>query len=143
MAISDSFARLANGSQRPNVVCPQLKSGLSMKDVALSWENPTPQSFFNSNCFADPGDQNPGNAPRYFSGLRVNGIHNFDTNIYKSFVLKEGMKIEVRAEIFNFLNHPRFAAPNTAFEGTGFGTITSDAAGYLPRYFQFGMRFEF
>jgi hypothetical protein len=143
MAISDSFARLANGSQRPNVICPQLKSGLSMKEVALSWENPTPLSFFNSNCFADPGDQNPGNAPRYFSGLRVNGIHNFDTNIYKSFVLKEGMKLEVRAEIFNFLNHPRFAAPNTTFEGTGFGTITSDAAGYLPRYFQFGVRFEF
>ena len=143
MAISDSFARLANGSQRPNVVCPQLKSGLSMKEVALSWESATPLSFFNSNCFADPGDQNPGNAPRYFSGLRVNGIHNFDTNLYKSFVPKEGMKVEVRAEIFNIMNHPRFAAPNTAFEETGFGTITSDAAGYLPRYFQFGLRFEF
>jgi hypothetical protein len=41
------------------------------------------------------------------------------------------------------MNHPRFAAPNTAFEETGFGTIASDAAGYLPRYFQFGLRFEF
>jgi hypothetical protein len=143
MAISDAFARLANGSQRPSVVCSQLKSGLSMKDVALSWENATPLSFFNSNCFADPGDQNPGNAPRYFSGLRVNGIHDFDTNLYKSFVPKEGMKLEVRGEIFNLMNHPRFAAPNTAFEETGFGTITSDAAGYLPRYFQFGLRFEF
>jgi hypothetical protein len=143
MAISDAFARLANGGQRPNVVCPQLKSGLSMKAVALSWQDPTPLSFFNSSCFADPGDQNPGNAPRYFSALRVNGIHNFDTNIYKTFVPKEGMKLEVRAEIFNFLNHPRFAAPNTTFEGTGFGTISSDANGYLPRYFQFGLRFEF
>jgi len=143
MAISDSFARLANGSQRPEVVCSQLKSGYSMKAVALSWEDATPLSFFNSNCFADPGDQNPGNAPRYFSGLRVNGIHNFDTNFYKSFVPKEGMKIEVRGEVFNLMNHPRFAAPNTAFEGTGFGTITADANGYLPRYFQFGLRFEF
>ncbi|HZW91550.1 MAG TPA: carboxypeptidase regulatory-like domain-containing protein [Candidatus Eremiobacteraceae bacterium] len=143
MAISDSLARLANGSQRPNVVCSQLKSGYSLKAVALSWQNATPLSFFNSNCFADPGDQNPGNAPRYFSGLRVNGIHNFDTNLNKSFVPKEGMKIELRAEIFNFFNHPRFAAPNTAFEQTGFGTITGDANGYLPRYFQFGLRFEF
>ncbi len=143
MAISDALGRLANGSQRPNVICSRLKSGTSMKAVAMSWQNPTPLSFFNSDCFADPGDQNPGNAPRYFSGLRVNGIHNFDTNIYKSFVPKEGMKIEVRGEVFNFLNHPRFAAPSTAFEQTGFGTITSDAAGYLPRYFQFGLRFEF
>jgi hypothetical protein len=49
----------------------------------------------------------------------------------------------VRAEIFNLLNHPRFAPPATAFEGFGFGTITADATGYLPRYFQFGARFEF
>jgi hypothetical protein len=143
MAISDNFGRLTNGTQRPDVVCSQLKSGFSMKAVALTWQNATPLSFFNSNCFADPGDQNPGNAPRYFPGLRVNGIHNFDTNLNKSFVPKEGMKIEVRAEIFNLMNHPRFAAPNTAFEQNGFGTITSDAAGYLPRYFQFGLRFEF
>jgi len=143
MAISDALGRLANGSQRPNVICSQLKSGSSMKAVALSWQEPTPLSFFNSSCFADPGDQVPGNAPRYFPGLRVNGIHNFDTNLYKSFVPKEGMKIEVRGEVFNFLNHPRFAAPSTAFEQAGFGTITSDAAGYLPRYFQFGLRFEF
>ncbi len=143
MAISDSFGRLANGSQRPDVLCSQLKSGYSMKDVALSWESASPLSFFNSNCFADPGDQNPGNAPRYFPGLRVNGIHNIDSNLSKSFVPKEGTKLEVRAEIFNLFNHPRFAAPNTAFEESGFGTITSDAAGYLPRYFQFGLRFEF
>jgi hypothetical protein len=143
MAISDAFGRLANGTQRPNVVCSQLKSGSSMRDVALSWESATPLSYFNSSCFADPGDQNPGNAPRYFPGLRVDGIHNVDLNLYKSFEPKEGMKLEVRAEIFNLANHPRFAAPNTAFAETGFGTITSDAAGYLPRYFQFGLRFEF
>ena len=152
MAISDSFGRLANGTQRPNVVCSQLKSGLSMKDVALnSQQNATAETaglppvaaFFNPNCFADPGDQNPGNAPRYFPGLRVNGIHNVDLNLYKSFEPKEGMKLEVRAEIFNLANHPRFAAPDTGFGDSTFGTITSDAAGYLPRYFQFGLRFEF
>jgi hypothetical protein len=64
-------------------------------------------------------------------------------NLYKSFVPKEGMKIDLRAEIFNVANHPRFAAPNTAFGGEAFGTISSDAAGYLPRYFQFGLLFEF
>jgi hypothetical protein len=143
LAISDSFGRLANGTQRPDVICSQLKSGYSMKEVALSWQSATPLSFFNSNCFADPGDQNPGNAPRYFPGLRVNGIHNIDSNLSKSFVPKEGTRLEFRAEIFNLFNHPRFAAPNTAFEETGFGTITSDAVGYLPRYFQFGLRFEF
>ena len=100
-------------------------------------------SFFNQNCFADPGDQNPGNAPRYFSNLRVNGIHNMDLNLYKSFVPKEGMKLDVRAEIFNFTNHPRFAQPNSYLGAPAFGTISSSAGGFLPRYFQFGLRFEF
>lgn len=149
VAISMATPRLANGSQRPNVVCSQLKSGHSMNAVAMSWQSATPLSFFNSNCFADPGDQNPGNAPRYFSGLRVAGIHNLDLNLYKSFVPKEGMKLEVRAEMFNFTNHPRFGfgnyspPPNLAFGDSQFGLITNDASGYTPRYFQFGLRFEF
>jgi hypothetical protein len=152
LAIGMSNPRLANGSQRPNVICSQLHTGLSMRDVAMNWypnsvaeaaNNAPSASFINPNCLADPGDQNPGNAPRYFSGLRVNGIHNFDMNLYKSFVPKEGMKIDLRAEAFNLFNHPRFAQPDNAFGDTGFGAITSSAPGYLPRYFQFGLRFEF
>jgi hypothetical protein len=161
MAIGMANARLANGSQRPDVVCSQLKSGTSMHDVALNWEAnstaisnnlPPVNTFLNANCFADPGDQIPGNAPRYFSGLRVDGIHNADLNLYKSFVPKEGMRLEVRAEVFNFTNHPRFGQPNSAV-GSGpaggsdanpfFGTISGDALGETPRFFQFGLRFEF
>ena len=157
MAIGMATARLANGTQRPEVVCSQLKSGTSMHDVALNWEAnstaisnglPPVNSFFNANCFADPGDQIPGNGPRYFSGLRVDGIHNADLNLYKSFVPKEGMRLEVRAEMFNFTNHPRFGQPNSAVGGSGqanpfFGTISGGAIGEAPRFFQFGVRFEF
>ena len=143
ITIPDGIGALAGGNQRPNVICSNLKSGYSMKQVAMSWQNDNPLSFFNSNCFAHPGDQIPGDAPRYFSGLRVNGIHNFDANFSKSFVPKEGTRIEVRAEMFNLFNHPRFASPNNTFLQEGFGQITSDASGYLPRYFQFGVRFEF
>jgi hypothetical protein len=147
MALSMANARLANGTQRPQVVCSQLKTGTSMHDVALDWANvgvaTNPATFLNANCFADPGDQVPGNAPRYFPGLRVDGIHNVDMNIYKSFVPKEGMRIEVRAEMFNFANHPRFGQPNSAVGDPFFGTITSDAPGENPRSFQFGLRFEF
>jgi hypothetical protein len=147
MAIGMSTARLASGNQRPDVVCSQLKTGTSMHTVALDWENVgnvanTP-TFLNANCFADPGDQNPGNAPRYFSGLRVDGIHNMDVNLFKSFVPKEGTRLELRAEIFNALNHPRFGQPNSAVGDPFFGTITSDAPGETARFFQFGLRFEF
>jgi len=146
MALAMANARLANGTQRPEVLCPQLKSGVSMHAVALQWQNVgltnTP-SYFNGNCFGDPGDQVPGNAPRYFSGLRVDGIHNVDLNLYKSFVPKEGTRLEVRAEMFNFFNHPRFGQPDSAVGDPFFGTISGDAPGELPRFFQFGLRFEF
>jgi hypothetical protein len=166
MAIGLNNPLLANGSQRPNVACSQLKSGTSMHDVALNWQtnpaaiglgNPPVATFFNANCFADPGDNIPGNAPRYFPGLRVDGIHDADLNLYKSFVPKEGMRLEVRAEIFNLTNHPRFAQPNSAV-GSGpagsssqsnpfFGTISGDTVNgttlQIARFFQFGVRFEF
>ncbi|MGA9510298.1 MAG: TonB-dependent receptor, partial [Candidatus Sulfotelmatobacter sp.] len=152
IALGMSNPRLANGTQRPNIICSQLKTGLSIKDVAANWQAngnaesngaTPPFSFINPGCLADPGDQNPGNAPRYYPGLRVNGIHNIDANLSKSFVPKEGMKIDLRAEMFNAFNHPRFAQPDSAYGDQAFGTITSDANGYLPRYFQFGLRFEF
>ncbi|HEV2401184.1 MAG TPA: carboxypeptidase regulatory-like domain-containing protein [Candidatus Sulfotelmatobacter sp.] len=147
MAIGMATARLANGTQRPNVVCSQLKTGASMHSVALDWQNAGNTANFltylNPGCFADPGDETPGNAPRYFPGLRVDGVHNVDANIYKSFVPKEGTRIEVRAEMFNFLNHPRFGQPNSGVGDPLFGTITGDAPGENPRSFQFGIRFEF
>lgn len=151
IAIGMSDPRLANGTQRPDVVCSQLKTGVSLKTVAENWQQnsnlesagESPISFINPNCFADPGDQNAGNAPRYFPGLRTNGIHDIDMNLYKSFIPREGMKIDLRAETFNLFNHPRFGLPDNAYGDPAFGTITSSAAGYLPRYFQFGVRFEF
>ena len=147
MAIGMATARLANGNQRPNVVCSQLTTGTSMHAVALDWQNAGNTAnyltYLNPGCFADPGDQTPGNAPRYFSALRVDGVHNVDANIYKSFVPKEGMRIEVRAEMFNFFNHPRFGQPNSGVGDPLFGTITGDATGETPRAFQFGLRFEF
>ena len=73
----------------------------------------------------------------------MNGIHDVDMNLYKSFVPKEGVTIDLRAEVFNLLNHPRFAQPDSAYGDQAFGTINSDANGYLPRYFQFGLRLEF
>jgi hypothetical protein len=142
MALTMATTRLANGSQRPDVICPQLKTGISLHDAALTWQGAqTP--YLNTNCLGDPGDQNPGNAPRYFSNLRVDGIHNLDVSLYKSFVPKEGMRFEVRADMFNFANHPRFGQPNSSVGDPLFGTVTSDAPGETPRYFQFGLRFEF
>jgi len=53
--------------------------------------------------------------------------------------------LQLRAEVFNTFNTPRFANPNTLFApgDSTFGIINSTAAGYTPRRIQFGLRFEF
>ena len=99
LAIYNANGLLADGNPRPNVVCSQLTTGLSYREAAR-----TGGTVLNENCFADPGYEQPGNAPRFFPNLRTDGIHNVDFAISKSFVPHEGMRLELRADFFNFLN---------------------------------------
>jgi len=96
-------------------------------------------------CFADPGDQVAGNAPRYFSSLRSDGIHNVDLSLSKEFSIRENMKLQIRGEFFNFTNTPRFGLPGTAYSpnpaDSQFGFVTNTLN--KPRHTQFGVRFEF
>jgi hypothetical protein len=128
--------RFADGSQRPDVICPQLSTGISYHAAAA-----TGSPILNASCFADPGDQIAGNAPRYFSNLRSDGIHNADLSFSKEFSIRESMRLQVRGEFFNFTNTPRFAAPNIAFGDSQFGQVTSTLGS--PRHTQIGVRFEF
>jgi hypothetical protein len=124
--------RLADGNQRPNVQGNPV--GDDIRTVVDNRGN-----FFNQSAFSDPGDQVPGNAPRYFSDLRSDGIKNLDFSIFKIFNFREGMYLQLRAEFFNFTNTPRFSMPNTSYGSTDFGLITSQAN--QSRHGQIGIRF--
>jgi hypothetical protein len=50
---------------------------------------------------------------------------------------------EFRAEFFNVLNNPHFAAPNTAANATNFGAITSLATSPPVRELQFALKLIF
>ena len=89
----------------------------------------------------DPGDNIPGNAPRHFSNLRGDGVRNLDLSLSKEFTFKEGMLLQVRAEIFNAANHQRFAFPDVGSGDGSFGTVTSTRNNY--RRMQFGARVQF
>src|SRR5579871_5619774 len=137
IVMDPSAALLLDGNQRPNVVCSQLSSGISYHEAAA-----TGQSVFNASCFQFPGDEVPGNAPRYFSNLRSDGIHNADLSFSKEFGIRESMKLQLRAEFFNFTNTPRFNLPeSTGLGNTGFGLVTSTLG--TARHTQIGLRFEF
>jgi hypothetical protein len=142
--ITMANGRLSNGSQRPNVTCSNPSSGVSYHDAAkngLTNFDQTASVFKQSGCFADPGDQVPGNAPRHFSNLRSDGIHNSDISFSKQFAIREHMKLQLRGEFFNFTNTPRFDQPDTAWDDGTFGAVTGTLGD--PRHMQFGARFEF
>ncbi len=134
-------AQLADGNQRPDVTCPQISTGISYHRAALNLPSGTDNSVFNTACFLDPGDQVAGNAPRYFSNLRSDGIRNTDLSLSKEITVREGMKLQIRGEFFNFTNTPRFGLPGTGFGDSNFGVIQSTLN--TPRHMQFGVRFQF
>jgi hypothetical protein len=98
----------------------------------------------NSSCFSDPGDQQAGNAPRYITQLRTDGIHEADISLEKIYNLggRKG-QIEAHADCFNCTNTPRFGLPDTGYEDSTFGIISGSAGGALPRNMQLGLRYQF
>ena len=114
--------QLADGAQSPDVACPKISSGFSYHQAAMNLADLIGgPSIFNDACFADPGDQVAGNAPRYFSNLRTDGIHNSDISLSKEISINEKMKVQVRGEFFNFTNTPRFGFPVTSLGDSDFG----------------------
>jgi hypothetical protein len=133
--------RIADGNQRPNVLCSTygLTTGISIHKAGE-----TGLPYLNSNCFADPGDQQPGNAPRYISQLRSDGIHQADVSLEKAhdFGGEKG-KLEFHFDCFNCTNTERFGLPDSGYESPTFGVISSTAGGALPRNMQLGVRYQF
>ncbi|MFL6304867.1 MAG: TonB-dependent receptor domain-containing protein [Candidatus Sulfotelmatobacter sp.] len=136
LGLYNSAGLLVDGNQRPNVTCSQLSTGLSYRDAAI-----TGGSVINQDCFGDPGDNIPGNAPRHFSTLRGEGIHNLDTSLSKEFKIRENKLLQVRAEMFNAFNHQRFAFPDLGSGDGALGQVTSTTNNF--RRMQFGARFQF
>jgi hypothetical protein len=136
LALYNNSGLLVDGNQRPNVICSQLASGLSYRQAAESGG-----SVLNQDCFGDPGDNIPGNAPRHFSNLRGDGIRNLDTSLSKEFKIHEGQLLQVRAEVFNAFNHQRFAFPDVGSGDGALGQVTSTTNNY--RRMQFGARYQF
>jgi hypothetical protein len=136
IAVINAASRLTDGNQRPNVACSQLTTGISYREAAR-----TGQPFLNQDCFTDPGDNIPGNAPRHFSNLRGEGIRNLDMSFTKEFHFRERAQLQVRAEMFNVANYQRFAFPDVGSGDGSFGLINQTTGNF--RKMQFGARVQF
>ena len=125
-------------ADKPNVVGPLTNGG------------PLSQ-FFNINAFAGQPIGTAGNEGR--NQVFGPDLRRGDLSLFKTIPVRERLKLELRAECFNFTNTPNFAQPNAVIAGfgqtgapvtsNGFGSITSTAFGYSGRQYQFAGRFSF
>jgi hypothetical protein len=135
LSVSNSRPLPTYGAQRPNLVGPLTRNSGS------DWLN---QYFENPQNAVTPAPFTVGNAPRTVPTARVPGTATAALSLFKQFSLgamKEGSFLEFRAEAFNALNHPQFAAPNTVVGAGQFGKVTSQAN--QPRQVQLGLKLYF
>jgi hypothetical protein len=135
LSVSTSRALPTYGSQRPNLLGPLTRNDGS------NWLN---QFFANPQNAVTPAPFTVGNAPREIGTARVPGTATSALSLFKQFAIpkvREGTKVEFRAEAFNALNHPQFNAPNLTVGSSAFGKVTSQANS--PRQVQLGLKLYF
>ncbi|HCT61720.1 MULTISPECIES: TonB-dependent receptor [Acidobacterium] len=74
-----------------------------------------------------------------FSGIRIPGSQEFDANMSKNFALVRNLKLQIRVDAFNVLNHPDWAEnPDGSTNDSTFGLILRGVWGQsnLPRQTQ-------
>lgn len=118
-----------NGYMRPNVV------------GAARLDNPTVNRWFNTAAFAAPPAFSFGNSGRNI--LRGDGAVNFDLSLFRNFrlPLREGSKLQFRAEAFNVFNHVRYSNPVANLSNPNFGRVLGTAS--RERQLQLGLKIEF
>ena len=128
-SVQMSSNSLNNGAfQRPNRVC----------DGRLPRSERSVDRYFDPACFAAPPAYVYGNAAR--NVLVGPGAVNFDAAVLRDFRVRERMKLQFRAEFFNFFNTPQFYPPNGSIGSRDAGTI-SGVRGGSNRQSQLSLKF--
>jgi Carboxypeptidase regulatory-like domain/TonB dependent receptor len=78
-----------------------------------------PAAFINPPADANGFPVGQGTTPRNF--LRGFGAAQWDFAVHRDFPIREVLKLQFRAEMFNVLNHPNFGQPSGEFGAAGFG----------------------
>lgn len=113
-------------SSRPDVVGP-----VSYAHTLSQWFTPA--------AFGNPAPYTYGNAGRNI--LVGPGRWNWDMSLFKDFPIRERIKLQFRAEVFNIFNHPQFGLPNPNIGNVQAGSITTTVGN--PRQLQGALRFQF
>jgi len=99
----------------------------------------TANRWFNPEAFATPPAYTFGNVGR--NSVYGPGMRTLDVAVQRDFNLTEKLRLQLRAELFNALNHTNLGTPNRFVNTPQFGTITEAAT--PGREVQLSMRISF
>ena len=120
-------ANIGTGNQRANQVGNPFPAGFEVGGAA--------RLRFDPKAFAVAPRGTFGNTGRNI--IRDSPINNWDVGLNKSFELGERLRLEFRAEFFNFWNHTQFNQFNNSVDSPTFASWSSARA---PRIIQFGLK---
>jgi hypothetical protein len=129
VVVNGGAARInTGGAQRP----------FRIRDGNLPSGERTIQRWFDTGAFVAPPLYTYGNAESL--SLIMPALINFDFGLKKAFTLREGVRIEYRAEFFNAFNHTNFGRPGVALGAPDFGVISTAGP---ARILQMGLKIVF
>jgi hypothetical protein len=80
--------------------------------------------------------------PRFFNGLRADGLNQWNANLMREFTIAEGVRFQLRADLINLQNRSQFNAPDLNPLSPNFGRVLSQTSS-LNRNYQFQARIQF
>lgn len=114
-------------------LAPSLQAGSTLYPNVVGNTTVSKQSiteWFNPAAFANPAYGTFGNASRNI--LIGPGFGNMDISLGKTFLLHwEGIKIDIRGDAYNLLNHINFANPDANVGYTSTGVLADPTAGRI------------
>jgi hypothetical protein len=138
--LSEQNLGLLGGRQRPNLTGDPSTSG-SDEDRVATADQPNARYFDNA-AFSSPGAGAYGNAPRAIDDARYQFRRNLDVVISKDFTFATTQSAQIRFEILNLTNTPKFRGIDSNSVGDqAFGRITQQA-GFM-RIWQLSFRYKF
>jgi hypothetical protein len=136
------------GADPAGVGFPQIEGNGRADIVSGTSVYPANQSihqWLNPAAFAVPPN-NIGRFPTSSVGLAQGpGTQSVSLSLLKTVQVKERYRIQLGAQTANLFNHPNYSNPNTTFNTSAFGTISSlqSAEGAGPRIIQGTFRVSF
>jgi len=131
LTVTSGIDRALTGiaNQRPNLAILNTYADKSSRPLSV---------YLNPTAFALPDLGGNGNLGK--ANILGPSTWQFDVSVSRAFQVREGQRVEFRAEAYNVPNSFRPQDPNTALNSQTFGQIRSS---YDPRIMQFALKYVF